>query len=66
MSKIFFQEIGLKGERARRAAEWKCFMDDMCDRSAAVDEEIDGQINKIKDYYHDLEEKLHITSPKKS
>ena len=36
-------------------------MDGQCEKSAAVDEEFEKEVNMVKDYYIDLEEKLQIT-----
>ena len=36
-------------------------MDGQCEKSSAVDEEFEKEVNMVKDYYKDLEEKLQIS-----
>jgi len=35
-------------------------MDEMCDRSEDVDKEFEEEVNRVKQYYTDLEDKLKI------
>ena len=41
-------------------------MDGQCEKSSAVDEEFEKEVNMVKDYYKDLEDKLQISKDRPS
>ncbi len=51
----------MKEQRSDRVKEWSSFMDKMCEKSAAVDEEYQNEVQRVEQYYKDLEQKLKIT-----
>lgn len=50
----------LTEERKKRVAEWSTFMDEMCEKSTALDKEKHEDILKVQTQYTDLEQKLKI------
>jgi len=55
------QEDWLKSQQAERTAQWTAFMECMCAKSAAVDEEFQADVRLSEQYYIQLEEKLKLT-----
>ena len=55
-----FQAEWLKQQRNSRVREWVNFMDRMCVKSAAVDEEFNNDVKRVEAYYTELEDKLKI------
>ena len=50
----------LEGKRETRMSEWANFMDNMCDRSHAVDGEFEAEVLTIKNEYENMQKKLKI------
>ena len=57
---VKFQGEWLKERRAERVQEWSRFMDQMCDKSSAVDKHYEQEIARVQKYYSDVEEKLRL------
>lgn len=50
----------LEENRARRQTEWQQFVDDMAHKCARVDNTFEEKEEELRDFYSDLERKLHI------
>ncbi|CAH1772353.1 unnamed protein product [Owenia fusiformis] len=50
----------LKSSRAARVKEWSEFIEEMCEKSKAVDDNHEEQAQKLLNHYKELEENLHI------
>ncbi|KAI4494968.1 hypothetical protein M0804_001169 [Polistes exclamans] len=57
----FNSDLALQHNREIRKAEWEKFINDMSDKCQKVDKAFQDKENEIKEYYIDLEKKLHIT-----
>lgn len=57
-----FQDIALQENREIRKLEWEKFVNDMSEKCEKVNQTFDEKENEIKEFYIDLERKLHITS----
>lgn len=57
----FDSDAALYENRELRKQEWERFVNDMSDRCEKVNETFAEKENEIKDFYIDLEKKLHIT-----
>ncbi len=53
----------MKERRQQRVEQWSNFMDDMCVKSSAVDQEHDNEVRRVDNYYRDLEAKLRLSRP---
>ncbi|XP_049858027.1 biogenesis of lysosome-related organelles complex 1 subunit 5 [Schistocerca gregaria] len=51
----------LEAKREIRKAEWENFIEDMAQKCAKVDTTFQEKEQELKDFYLDLEKKLHIT-----
>lgn len=58
---VILQDFALQHNREIRKAEWEKFINDMSDKCQKVDKAFQDKENEIKEYYIDLEKKLHIT-----
>merc|ERR1712004_360328 len=52
----------LKENRSKRVKEWVDFMDKMCVKSKAIDDESDTEIKSVESYYQELEDKLKLNT----
>lgn len=52
----------LEENRDIRKLEWERFINDMSDKCQRVDQTFQEKENEIKEFYVDLERRLHITS----
>lgn len=57
----FNSDVALQKNREERKAEWERFINDMSNKCEKVDKAFQEKENEIKEYYIDLEKKLHIT-----
>lgn len=55
-----FQYKTLEENRARRQTEWQQFVDDMAHKCARIDNTFEEKEEELRDFYSDLERKLHI------
>lgn len=51
----------MENRRAFRKAEWESFIEDITVKCAKVDETFKQKEEDLKDFYIDLERKLHIS-----
>ncbi|KAF3422875.1 hypothetical protein E2986_01144 [Frieseomelitta varia] len=58
----FDSDIALQENREIRKLEWEKFVNDMSEKCEKVNQTFDEKENEIKEFYIDLERKLHITS----
>ncbi|KOX74262.1 Protein Muted like protein, partial [Melipona quadrifasciata] len=58
----FDTDIALQENREIRKLEWEKFVNDMSEKCEKVNQTFDEKENEIKEFYIDLERKLHITS----
>ncbi|CAL7939819.1 biogenesis of lysosome-related organelles complex 1 subunit 5 [Xylocopa sonorina] len=58
----FDSDIALQENREIRKQEWEKFVNDMSDKCEKVNQTFEEKENEIKEFYIDLERKLHITS----
>ncbi|KAK2152299.1 hypothetical protein LSH36_332g01057 [Paralvinella palmiformis] len=52
--------VWLVERQHQRVEEWSVFMNEMCSKSAAVDEKFDDELQKVANYYKEMENKFHI------
>lgn len=52
----------MQENREIRKLEWEKFVNDMSEKCEKVNQTFDEKENEIKEFYIDLERKLHITS----
>lgn len=57
----FDSDFALQKNRENRKVQWERFINDMSDKCEKVDKAFQEKENEIKEYYIDLEKKLHIT-----
>lgn len=50
----------LEENRSRRQIEWQQFVDDMAHKCARVDNTFEEKEEELREFYTDLERKLHI------
>ena len=55
-----FQDSKLQKNREIRRGEWEKFINDMSEKCSKVDQEFMTKKEHLKEYYQDLEKKLHI------
>ncbi|XP_076683354.1 biogenesis of lysosome-related organelles complex 1 subunit 5 [Andrena cerasifolii] len=58
----FDSDGALQENRERRKLEWEKFVNDMSEKCAKVNQTFEEKEEEIKEFYMDLERKLHITS----
>ena len=58
----FDHDRTLQNNRETRKLEWEKFVNDMSDKCAKVNQTFEEKEEEIKEFYMDLERKLHITS----
>ncbi|OAD54111.1 Protein Muted like protein [Eufriesea mexicana] len=58
----FDSDIALQENREIRKLEWEKFVNDMSEKCKKVNQTFEEKENEIKEFYIDIEEKLHITS----
>ncbi|XP_012347643.1 biogenesis of lysosome-related organelles complex 1 subunit 5 isoform X2 [Apis florea] len=58
----FDSDIALQTNREARKVEWEKFVNDMSEKCEKVNQTFEEKENEIKEFYIDLERKLHITS----
>ncbi|XP_043789408.1 biogenesis of lysosome-related organelles complex 1 subunit 5 [Apis laboriosa] len=58
----FDSDIALQANREARKIEWEKFVNDMSEKCEKVNQTFEEKENEIKEFYIDLERKLHITS----
>jgi len=51
----------LESRRMQRNTKWAAFVEKMCDRCRAVDDECVSEVKRVEVYYSDLEEKLNLS-----
>ena len=54
------QEKVVETNRATRVEEWKAFMEHMCEASSQVDKEHEAEVDRVRQYYTDIEDRLKI------
>lgn len=57
----FDSDIALLENREIRKSEWEKFVNDMSEKCEKVNQTFQEKENEIKEFYIDLERKLHIT-----
>ncbi|XP_012149822.1 biogenesis of lysosome-related organelles complex 1 subunit 5 [Megachile rotundata] len=57
----FDPDIALQENREKRKVEWEKFVNDMSEKCEKVNQTFEEKENEIKEFYIDLEKKLHIT-----
>ncbi|XP_076173364.1 biogenesis of lysosome-related organelles complex 1 subunit 5 [Ptiloglossa arizonensis] len=57
----FDSDKALEENRQKRKLEWEKFVNDMSEKCEKVNHTFEGKENEIKEFYDDLERKLHIT-----
>lgn len=57
---FIFQDTALAAKREIRKAEWESFIDNMTQKCAKVDATFQEKEAELKEFYADLEKKLHI------
>lgn len=57
---FYLKDIKLVENREARKEEWKYFINNMSDRCRKVDETFAEKEEELKEFYIDLEKKLHI------
>lgn len=57
---IFFQDKKLQENREARRADWQGFINDMSSKCRKVDQTFQEKEQELKEFYIDLERKLHI------
>lgn len=58
----FDSDKALQRNRETRKLEWERFINEMSEKCEKVNQTFEEKENEIKDFYTDLERKLHITS----
>ncbi|XP_066587557.1 biogenesis of lysosome-related organelles complex 1 subunit 5 isoform X2 [Prorops nasuta] len=58
----FNSDKALQKHRTTRKYEWESFINDMSEKCQKVDQTFQEKIDEIKEFYIDLEKKLHIES----
>ncbi|KAG6801292.1 biogenesis of lysosome-related organelles complex 1 subunit 5 [Apis cerana] len=58
----FDSDVALQANREARKVEWEKFVNDMSEKCEKVNQTFEEKENEIKEFYIDLERKLHITS----
>jgi hypothetical protein len=53
----------LEVRHLERTREWTAFVEHMCERCSAVDDEYASEVRRVEQYYRDLEQKLKINQP---
>ncbi|XP_043287831.1 biogenesis of lysosome-related organelles complex 1 subunit 5 isoform X2 [Venturia canescens] len=56
----FYNDTKIQENRERRKVEWQCFINDMSDKCEKVDRTFQEKEEELKEFYIDLEKKLHI------
>jgi hypothetical protein len=54
------QDTALTAKRELRKAEWESFIDSMTQKCSKVDATFQEKEEELKEFYSDLEKKLHI------
>jgi len=54
------QDTALTARREIRKAEWESFIEDMTQKCSKVDATFQEKEEELKEFYSDLEKKLHI------
>jgi hypothetical protein len=57
---FIFQDTALTAKRELRKAEWESFIDNMSQKCTKVDATFQEKEAELKEFYSDLEKKLHI------